>query len=239
MFKHERSKTIAPARYSENKIPKQKPLPQNHLLDFKINIGISMSDLEEITKDSGYDAEASGASKATIFTFIGTFVACLFLFENTAGLISGATFVIVGMFVASLLISAPLFLLKKKYPGASILFGLLDVVITIFATVMVFSYFFTNPMDFATAAAPGDDSNPYVLRCNEAIPEFTLSGTVTPSTEQVNQICGCIWREMSPWAKEVSTAVANGQEDQVSENQIRAFISHMGQKIETCNTENL
>ncbi len=32
MFNHERSKTIAPARYSENKSRKQKTLPQNQLL---------------------------------------------------------------------------------------------------------------------------------------------------------------------------------------------------------------
>lgn len=198
-----------------------------------------MSDVEKIVNDPGYDAEATGASKATIFTFIATFIGCLFYFENTVGIIGGAVFVVVGMFAVSVLISAPTFILKKKFPAASIIFGFLDLAVTVIATILVFSYFFTNPLDFATTASSDDKNNPYVLRCNEDIPEFTLSGKVVPTQEQVNEVCSCVWAQMSPWAKEVSTAVANGQEGKVSENQLRAFISHFGQKIQECNTQNL
>lgn len=104
---------------------------------------------------------------------------------------------------------------------------------------MVFSYFFTNPLDFATAASPSYRDSPYVLRCDEAIPEFTLSGKVIPSKSQVDEICGCIWSKLSPWAKDVSTVMVSANMNQVSEIKIRAFISDFGKKIEACNTENL
>lgn len=82
-----------------------------------------MPDLNDISNEPGYDAETTRASKSTIFTFIATFVVCLFYFANTAGLISGAVFVVVGMFAASIIISAPMFVLKKKFPAASIVFS--------------------------------------------------------------------------------------------------------------------
>ena len=195
-----------------------------------------MPSIKDINNEPGYDAEATGASKATIFTFIATFVVSLFYFDNTVGLISGAVFVFVGMFAVSILISAPTFILKKKFPSASVVFSFLDVAVTMIATVLVFSYFFTNPLDFGTPATSDDKNNPYVLRCNEEIPEFTLSGKIVPTQEQVNEVCGCVWAQMSPWAKEVSTAVVKGQEGKISKNRLRAFISHFGQKIKKCNT---
>lgn len=197
-----------------------------------------MSWLEEIAKDPNYDAEASAATKASIFTFIATFIACLFLFDNTVNLLTGALFVFVGMFAVSIIVAAPFLLLKKKVPKASILFSLLEFLVTVFVTVMVFSYFFTNPMDFATAAAPSDD-NPYTLKCEEPIPEFTLSGRTVPNKTQVDTICACIWKEMPLWAKEISVSASEGRESEVSEMQLRAFISRFGQKVRECNIENL
>lgn len=196
-----------------------------------------MSHLERMVEESGFDEEASKAGKETMSTFILTFFGCLFFLDDTAGLLGGALFFFVGIFAAPIFIATPLLYLKKRFPSGLIVFTLLDLAITAFVTIMTFSYFFTNPLDFAVPV--NQESRDYSLKCDEAIPEFTLSGTVIPSEQQVKDVCGCIWSEYSPWAKEVSTLMANGQQDQVSELKLRTFIAHFGNTVESCNTENL
>lgn len=71
--------------------------------------------LEEIVEDPMYSAEAGSFSKAAVFIFIGTFIYEAFFTSSNPGQILGGAFLFVGMFVASILVAAPLFFIRKKY----------------------------------------------------------------------------------------------------------------------------
>jgi hypothetical protein len=91
-----------------------------------------MAKLDEIVKHPNYTAAASSASKATIFVFITTFAYLAFFSGISPGLIGGAAFFFIGIFVVSLTISMPLFLLRAKVPRLGLLISLTDIALTIF-----------------------------------------------------------------------------------------------------------
>lgn len=196
-----------------------------------------MSGLGNFVNDPNYESQASAASKLSEATFILTFVFLLLFLDNKAGFLSGAVFFFVGIFVVSIVISAPSFLLKKKFRKASLLISLFDIVFTIFITTMVFSYFFTNPLDFASKQE--NLSSEYVIDCDQPVPEFTLAGNAVPTKKQKKEVCGCVWSNLPEWAKESSSAISDGRHGSMSEIKIRTFISEFGSTVRSCNTEGL
>ena len=103
-----------------------------------------MTSLEEAAKDPNYEVAAASASKSTIFVFIGTFLYMVFGTNVSPGLIGGAIFVIVGMFVASLAISMPLMIVRVKLPKLSPVISIADITITIFVTRWVYLWLFAT-----------------------------------------------------------------------------------------------
>ena len=102
-----------------------------------------MPDIKEIASDSSYDAQATAASKTAIFTFFATFLYMVFASGVSPGLIGGAIFFVVGIFVVSIAIAMPLLLLSKKIPSIGWLFSIIDVVITILVTRYVYLWIFS------------------------------------------------------------------------------------------------
>lgn len=100
------------------------------------------TDFKDIVNDPNYSTEATSASKATIFVFIGTFIFELFSIDSSVGLIGGAIFLLVGLFVVSIAISMPLFIMKKKYTKVTLIFDVLGFIITVFVTSVLFQLFF-------------------------------------------------------------------------------------------------
>jgi hypothetical protein len=92
-----------------------------------------------------------------------------------------------------------------------------------------------------TAASPEKPSAvvPFVVKCSEPIPEFTLGRNSHPSKAQVQQLCGCIWDHMSKWEKETSRAIVEGRENEVSYLHMRAFPTRFGQRVEECGGKDL
>jgi len=103
-----------------------------------------MPDIENIANDPTYDAQATAASKATIFVFIGTFLYMLYGTDISPGLIGGALFFIVGIFAVSLAISMPLMLIRMKCPKTSLIISTADVAITIVVTRWVYLLLFAT-----------------------------------------------------------------------------------------------
>lgn len=64
--------------------------------------------------ESKFYSHTSTGSKRAIFTFITTFIVCLFLLDNTASLFTGAIFVFVGMFTASVAVAMPFIFTKRS-----------------------------------------------------------------------------------------------------------------------------
>lgn len=187
--------------------------------------------------ESKFYAHTSTGSKRAISTFLATFIACLFLLDNTAGLFTGAVFFFVGMFTVSVAVAMPFYFYKKKHLNVYSIVSMIEFLVTICLTVMLFSYFFTNPLDFTTTASPSDNDSPYIFRCNEPIPKFNLD--ITPSKAQADAICSCIWKELSPLDKNLSASLARNERQDASEVQLRLFISRLDVATESCRTEGL
>jgi riboflavin transporter FmnP len=189
-----------------------------------------------VTKSKFY-AHSSTGSKRAIFTFIATLTVCLLLLDNTAGLFTGAIYVFVGMFTASVAVAMPFYFYKKKHPKAYYLASMIELLVTIWLTVVIFSYFFTNPLDFTTTASPSDNDNLYIVWCDEPVPQFTLGMDVIPSKVQANAICSCIWKKLSALDKNLSASLARNEPHDASEAQLRLFMSRLGVATASCRTE--
>jgi hypothetical protein len=191
-----------------------------------------------VTKSKFY-AHSSTGSKRAIFTFIATLIACLLLLDNTAGLFTGAIYVFVGMFTASVAVAMPFYFYKKKYLKAYSTVSMIELLLTIFLTIMFFSYFFTNPLDITTTASKLDNDSPYIVRCDEPIPKFTLDMNIMASKAQADAICSCIWKELSPLDMNLSALLARNERHDASEVQLRLFISRLDVATISCRTEGL
>lgn len=187
--------------------------------------------------ESKSHAHTSTGSKSAIFTFITTFIACLFLLDNTASLFTGLIFIFVGIFTASVAIAMPFYFYKKKHLRVYSIVSMIEFLVTIFLTVILFSYFFTNPLDFTTTASPSENNNSYIVRCNEPVPKFTLVMDMISSKVQVDVICSCIWNELSTLDKNLSASLARNESHDASEAQLMLFMSRLGIATQSCTTE--
>lgn len=188
--------------------------------------GMNMAKLEEIPTSPGYDLAASGASKATIFVFMATFCYLVFFSGASPGLIWGAAFFFVGIFAVSLLVSMPFFLLGAKIPSLAVLFSIADGAVTIVLTRAVYLWLF--------AVSPAGGGEPFVVRCREPIPEFTLGANSNPSEREVTNLCGCVWDNLKGWEKDTARAFSQGRQADVSVVNARAFPSRLGSVIKDC-----
>tara|TARA_R110002049_G_scaffold299206_1_gene489345 strand:- start:1067 stop:1642 length:576 start_codon:yes stop_codon:yes gene_type:complete len=189
--------------------------------------------------ESTFYAHTSTGSKSAIFTFIATFIACLFLLDNSADPFTGLIFIFVGMFTVSVAIAMPFYFYKKQHLKMYSVISMIEFLVTIFLTVMVFSYFFTNLFDVTTTASPSDTDTPYIVTCNEPIPRFTLGIGIIPSKAQADAICSCIWKELSPLDKNLSASLTRNEGHDVPEGQLRLFNSKLSVATESCKIDGL
>jgi hypothetical protein len=140
-------------------------------------------------------------------------------------LIGGAAFFFIGMFVVSLVVSMPLFLLRAKAPRLGFLISIADIALTIFLTRAAYLWLF----DQASVTA-----DPFVVVCREPIPKFTLGPHSNPSEAEVQRLCACIWEKLNGWEKDTARAIAEGREGDVSALNMRAFPSRFGSAIKEC-----
>ena len=133
----------------------------------------------------------------------------------------------------------PFYFYKKKHLKTSSIVSMIAFLVTIFLTVICFSYFFTNPFDITTSASPSDNDSPNVVTCNEPIPTFTLGMDIIPSKVQANAICACIWKKLSPLDKNLSASLARNERHDASVGQLKLFNSRLGVAMESCKTEDL
>jgi hypothetical protein len=75
---------------------------------------------------------------------------------------------------------------------------------------------------------------PYVVRCKEPLPEFTLGEKSNPTKEQVATLCACIWDNLGSWERRASEQIAAGKGSEVSWLHRRALPSRFGGAVEKC-----
>jgi hypothetical protein len=120
----------------------------------------------------------------------------------------------------------PLFLLRTKLSRLGPLISIADIALTIFITRFVYLWLF--------AAAPAHAGEPFVVHCQQPLPEFTLGADSNPSQSQVDALCSCIWSNLGTWEKETATAISRGREGEVSSLNLRAFPSRFGGALRDC-----
>ncbi len=81
---------------------------------------------------------------------------------------------------------------------------------------------------------PTNTGNPFLVKCDEPVPEFTLGRDSNPSDSEVAALCACIWSSLNGWEKETSKLIADGKESDVSWLHMRAFPARFGQRIDDC-----
>lgn len=191
--------------------------------------------------ESKYDVHTSTGSKGAVFTFMATFIACLLLLDNTAGLFTGTVFLIVGMFTASVALAMPFYFYKKKHPETYSIVSMIEFLATTFLTVIFFLYFFTNPLGSATSTTTisSDNDSAYIVRCDEPIPEFSWGMDSLPSKAEVDAVCLCIWKDLSPSHKNLSASLARNKSHDASEAQLKIFIYTLGVATKSCSTKGL
>ena len=179
-------------------------------------------------ENTNYETAASAASKATIFVFALT-LGYLTLFSGASpGWFGGAAFFFVGIFVVSLGIAMPLFLLRARFPRAAVFVNIVAIALTIFLTRTTYLWLFEKP------DAPVASSNPFVVVCPEPIPQFTLGPQSHPSKSQVNDLCACLSTKLVGWEKETAQAIAQRREADVSALNMAAFPTRFGVRIRDC-----
>ena len=186
-----------------------------------------MPDLKEIAKSPGYDNVASAASKSTIFVFLATFGYLAFFTNTSPGLFGGIAFVTVGIFVISILVAMPLFLLKSKFPKLAAIAVVLNIAITVLLTRFVYLWIFSQ-----TAVLITDESRSFT--CSEPLPEFTLSRQSNPSDGEIGKLCTCIYETLNENDREISEAIANGRESDVSATALQRFVPRFGAALRSC-----
>lgn len=195
-----------------------------------------MPDIEEIAKQPGYDAAASGASKVTIGVFVATFIYMAFFSGASPGLFGGAAFFVVGVFIVSIVIAMPLFLLKAKFPKVAFLASIIDVAVTILLTRFVYLWIFAQP----TSAPAVESSTPDVqfearsFVCEEPLPEFTLNATSDPTDAQLADLCACIYGNLGESDRNISLAIVEERQSNVSPEDVQQFIPKFGAALKKC-----
>ena len=103
-----------------------------------------MPSLSEIADDPRYDTAATAASKSTIAWFLCVSAYMTFFSGAPApGWLGGAAFLGAGIFVVSVLIAMPLFLLRRKVPRLWLVFVIADAAITIVGTRAAYLWLFS------------------------------------------------------------------------------------------------
>jgi len=98
-----------------------------------------MNKLQQISSQPDYNEKASSFSKLIIGVF---FIAYVYMVFTASGDVGGwlwsALFLVVGLFVSSIFIAAPLYVLIRLFPKFSALITILSVILTFFITKLTF-----------------------------------------------------------------------------------------------------
>lgn len=191
-----------------------------------------MADLEEIAKQPGYDPAATVTSKFTILVFVATFCYLVFFTDTTPSFVGGAVFLVTGIFVVSIVISMPLFLIRAKFPRFGPLVAIMDIAVTVFLTRTLYLWLFSQP-----AVAPVFEPRSFL--CNEPLPEFTLNEMSDPTDAELKTLCLCIYRKLDANDRHTSQAISEGRESDVTEADIQQFIPKFGEALERCGGKDL
>jgi hypothetical protein len=104
-----------------------------------------MNALQEISSHPEYASKASAFSKLIIGAFFVSYVYMILTTSSKTGFIELAIFLFVGLFVSSIAIAMPFFILKRIFQKISVLIVITSILVTFFITKFVFDWAFNEP----------------------------------------------------------------------------------------------
>lgn len=132
----------------------------------------------------------------------------------------------------------PLFVLSKKIPKLRLLTSALDIVVTVLVTryayLWIFGVALAGGESQGEQLTPIQEMEPFVVRCHEPLPEFSLGEDSNPNETQVAELCACIWDNLGNWERRAAQAISEGRESDVSALNMRALPSRFGTAVKRC-----
>ncbi|MEA1880725.1 MAG: hypothetical protein U9N11_08785 [Campylobacterota bacterium] len=80
----------------------------------------------------------------------------------------------------------------------------------------------------------------FKVQCkNTSIPSFTLNYDSSPSQDEVEKLCACIWDKFVGWEKETAVKLTSGEKNTISAVHMAGFPSIFGTRISECGGDKL
>jgi hypothetical protein len=110
--------------------------------------------------------------------------------------------------------------------------GALAIIANLLAPIGVAAYCVVADCEAANAEARS-------FKCQrQPLPEFTLGEKSNPTTEQVEQLCQCIWDKLGSWEKRVATSLSKNENPTgplpSPELNVRAFMPRFNEALTKC-----
>ena len=105
------------------------------------------------------------------------------------------------------------------------------------ASLQIGAVFFAFSASFAMASSSYFDTKNKVVNCEQPIPHFTLGRNSSPTTQQVEDLCECIWQEVGDDVRKIfeTLRATEGQAPEgTTEQDIENIISVFGDSVRTC-----
>jgi hypothetical protein len=151
-----------------------------------------MNKLQEISSQPDYDSKASSFSKLIIATFFISYVYMILTTSSKTGWIGLVIFLFAGLFISSIVIAMPFFILKRIFQKISIAIVIISIFTTFFVTKAVFNWVFDEPKTTTTSVLPDKylkDKEFFVnsLKKHSEAAEVTNDKFITKSTKEIDE----------------------------------------------------
>jgi hypothetical protein len=143
-----------------------------------------MNKLSEISSQPDYDSKASSFSKLIIATFFISFVYMIFTSLNITGWVGLIIFLFVGLFVSSIVIAMPFFIIKKMFPKISIIIVIVSIITTFYITKIVFNYIFDEPKNTISISILPDKFSNDEKFFKDSLTKFGEASDITNSSNR-------------------------------------------------------
>lgn len=142
-----------------------------------------MNKLQEISSQPDYDAKASSFSKLILATFFISYVYMILTTSSGAGWIGLVAFLLVGLFISSIVIAMPFFLVQRIYPKISIVVVIIGIIATFYITKIVFNWTFDVSSEKATAVVLPDKFSNDEKMFKDSITTFIEASDITNGSD--------------------------------------------------------
>lgn len=103
-----------------------------------------MNKMEQITSQPDYGEKASSFSKLIMAIFFFSYVYMVFTAGgNAGGWMWPMLFLVAGLFVSSIFIAAPFYVMSRSFPKLSMIITILCIIFTFFVTKLMFIWLLT------------------------------------------------------------------------------------------------